>query len=428
MAKERFKKILFYSLIIFLGLASTIVFYLILKNQTGAEPFTKKLILLLRPFVIGAMIAYIMKGTCNFFDRVYKKAFLKNGKMTERKAGKIASILSIVTTYIIWFSVITLLISFMVQPLIESVKNLFDMLVVNVPLYANKLTTYIEEKAADGGDMSMFWGLLEKGIESITANFTDWTASSSATVQQIGSQLLQSVVDIVVLIKDVLIGLVVSVLCLAGRKTLAARSTLFVKGLFKENTANAIIDEFKFADRMFSGFFEGKVIDSTIIGVIYYIAMLIMRIPYAPLIAVVCGVTNIIPIFGPFLGAIPSGIIILSAGDPIKVLWFAIFVCVMQFIDGYIIDPHIVGGNINISSFSVIFAVIFFGGLWGFTGLLVGVPVFAVIYDIVKKLIVFIFKKKGKEDLLINHNVKSGGDDATSDGNTESGGNEAEKA
>lgn len=429
MAKERIKKIVFYSSIIFFGLALTIVFYLILKNQTGAEPVTKKIFLVLRPFVIGAVIAYIMKGTCNFFERLYKKLLLKSGKRTEKKANRIAAILSIVTTYVIWITAITLLISLMVQPLIESISNLFDMLIVNVPLYANKLTTFIETKALDGGDTAMVWGFLQKAIENITSQFTEWSTSSSAMVQQIGTQLLQSVLDIIVLIKDVLIGFVVSVLFLAGRKTLAKRSVTLVRGLFKENTATAIIDEFKFADRMFSGFLEGKVIDSTIIGVIYYIAMLIMGIPYAPLIAVVCGVTNIIPIFGPFLGAIPSGIIILSAGQPIKVLWFVIFVCVMQFIDGYIIDPHIVGGNIKISSFSVIFSVIFFGGLWGFSGLLVGVPVFAVIYDIAKKLVVHIFKKKGKADLLIKHNVDIGIDKTDNGGdNTKSGGNEAEKA
>ena len=121
--------------------------------------------------------------------------------------------------------------------------------------------------------------------------------------------------------------------------------------------------------------------------------------PYAPLVAVICGVTNIIPIFGPFIGAIPSGFIILTA-EPIKVIPFVIFVFVIQFIDGYIIDPHIVGGNIKLSSFCVVFAVLLFGGLWGFIGLLVGVPTFAVIYDIFKKLSLFILKKRGKHDLI----------------------------
>ena len=155
---------------------------------------------------------------------------------------------------------------------------------------------------------------------------------------------------------------------------------------------------------MFGGFLEGKIIDSAIIGLIYYIAITLMDIRYAALLALICGVTNIIPFFGPFLGAVPSGLIILmSEGDLLKLLYFLIFVCVIQFIDGNIIDPHIVGGNINISPFCVIFSVLFFGGLWGFWGLLIGVPTFAIIYDIVKKLIYHRLVKTGKKDILREH-------------------------
>lgn len=134
-----------------------------------------------------------------------------------------------------------------------------------------------------------------------------------------------------------------------------------------------------------------------------------MDIPYAALIALICGVTNIIPFFGPFLGAIPSGFIILmSVENPWKLFWFIVFVCVIQFIDGNIIDPHIVGGNIQISPFCVIFAVLFFGGLWGFVGLLIGVPTFAVIYDIIKKLVYSRLLKTGKKDILKAHLAEFG--------------------
>ena len=176
---------------------------------------------------------------------------------------------------------------------------------------------------------------------------------------------------------------------------------------------------------MFSGFLEGKIIDSAIIGFIYFIVLEILDVPYAPLVAVICGVTNIIPIFGPFIGAIPSGLIILTA-DPIKVIPFVIFVFVIQFLDGYIIDPHIVGGNIKMSSFCVIFAVLLFGGLWGFVGLLVGVPTFAVIYDIFRKLSAYILKKRGKQDLLDQFQLESEGDDPSTDTKNESASSEGD--
>ena len=135
-----------------------------------------------------------------------------------------------------------------------------------------------------------------------------------------------------------------------------------------------------------------------------------MDIKYAALLALICGITNIIPFFGPFIGAVPSSLIILMSNEnpwP-KVLYFIIFVCVIQFIDGNIIDPHIVGGNIKMSPFCVIFAVLVFGGLWGFAGLIVGVPTFAVIYDIVRKIVFNRLKATGRKDILKKYIEESG--------------------
>lgn len=403
MEKGKIKKILFYSLIIFVGLALTILFYFILNNQTSADPWTKKVMLILRPFVIGGVIAYIMKSTCNFFEKLYKKGLLKNGKRSEARAENIASKLSIVTTYVIWISAITALVAVIINPLINSARNLIDTLFENVPKYAEHALDFVHEKLAGNPQLEEFF---EAAINSVSNGFKNWVTSDlTSFIQNIGPGLISGVTDIVVLVKDVLIGLVISCLFLSNRRMLAEKSKIVIKCIFKDSTSNAIIDEFKYADKMFSGFLEGKIIGSTILGIIYYIALLIMNVPYAPLIAVFCGVTNIIPIFGPFIGAIPSAIIILTA-DPVKVVHFIIFVCIMQFIDGYIIDPHIVGGNMKMSVFGVLFAVTLFGGIWGFSGLLVGVPVFAVLYDIIEKIIIYFLKKKGKEHLVDEFRTK----------------------
>lgn len=397
MGKTKIKKIVFYGLVIFVGLALTILFYFLLSNQTSDEPWTKKIALILRPFVIGGVIAYIMKSTCNFFERIYKKSLLKGGKRSEARAESIASKLSIFTTYVVWISAISALVIIIINPLIESARNLIDTLFVKVPIYAERAIEFVNQKLSDHPQLQEFF---KATINSISVKFNLWVEKDlTAFIEQAGSNLISGVADIIILIKDILIGLVISCLLLSGRKVIAEKLKIFVKCIFKDNSASAIIDEFRYADKMFSGFLEGKIIGSTIVGVIYYIALLIMQVPYAPLIAVFCGVTNIIPIFGPFIGAIPSAVIIITA-DPVKAVYFIIFVCIMQFIDGYIIDPHIVGGNMKMSVFCVLFAVTLFGGLWGFAGLLVGVPVFAVIYDIVKKIIIHILKKKNKEYLL----------------------------
>ncbi len=397
MEKGKIKKILFYSLIIFVGLALTILFYFMLNNQTSAEPWTKKIAHILRPFVIGGVIAYIMKSTCNFFERIYKKGLLKKGKRSEDRAESIASKLSIVTTCVIWTAAVVGLVAIIINPLINSVKNLLTTLFENVPKYADSAIEFVHDKLSGNPQIEEFF---EDAINTASDNFNKWIEHDlNNYVGQIGSGLISGVTDVVVLIKDILIGLVVSCLFLASRKILAEKSKMIINSLFKENAANTIIDEFRYADKMFSGFLEGKIIGSTLLGIVYYITLVIMDVPYAPLIAVFCGVTNIIPIFGPFIGAIPSAIIILTA-DPVKVIPFIIFVCIMQFIDGYIIDPHIVGGNMNMSVLGVLFAVTLFGGLWGFGGLLVGVPVFAVLYDIAEKIVIFFLKKKGKDDLI----------------------------
>jgi predicted PurR-regulated permease PerM len=271
-------------------------------------------------------------------------------------------------------------------------------MVTNVPGYIENLTEWEKNFLKDHENLRP---VFDKALNFIV----EWTNTSLLPqLQSLAGTVMPMIFGFVTALIDIAIGLVISVFILAGRKTLAKKSKIFLHCLFKEKNVDLIVDEAKYADRMFSGFLEGKVIDSAIIGILYYIFLELMNVPYPALVAVICGVTNIIPIFGPFIGSVPSGLIILSA-DPIKVIPFIIFVCVIQFFDGYIIDPHIVGGNIQLSSFCVVFAVLVFGGLWGFVGLLVGVPTFAVIYDIVKKIVYSILKKKGKYDIIAKYKL-----------------------
>ena len=151
-------------------------------------------------------------------------------------------------------------------------------------------------------------------------------------------------------------------------------------------------------DRMFGGFIDGKILDSLIIGVLCYLGCWILRIPNTLLISVFVGITNIIPFFGPLIGAVPSTLLILIE-SPIKAVWFVIFVIVLQQLDGNVIGPRILGNKIGISGFWVMFAIIFFGGIWGVMGMVIGVPLFAVIYDLVRKLVKLGLRKKGKSEL-----------------------------
>ena len=147
-----------------------------------------------------------------------------------------------------------------------------------------------------------------------------------------------------------------------------------------------LLDEGALIDRMFGGFIDGKILDSAIIGVLCYIGCTIFRFPNALLVSAVVGITNVIPFFGPIIGAVPSTLLILIE-SPIKALWFVVFVLALQQLDGNVIGPKILGDRTGLSSVWVLFTIILFGGLWGVFGMVIGVPLFAVIYDTVKKLV-----------------------------------------
>lgn len=186
---------------------------------------------------------------------------------------------------------------------------------------------------------------------------------------------------------NLFIGLVVAIYLLYGRRKFKKQGKLLLYSLFKARWADKIVEEIRFADRVFSGFIGGKLLDSAIIGGICYIGMMIMGLPYAILISVIVGVTNIIPFFGPYIGAIPSAIILLTV-SPMSCLMFVIFIVILQQVDGNIIGPKILGSSTGLSGIWVLFSILLFGGLFGFVGMIIGVPVFAVIYDLIRQLII----------------------------------------
>ena len=159
-----------------------------------------------------------------------------------------------------------------------------------------------------------------------------------------------------------------------------------MRSLFSDRWAELILEEVYFVDRMFGGFIDGKIIDSAIVGVLCYIGCTILRIPSALLVSVLVGVTNIIPFFGPVIGAVPATLLILI-DSPLKALWFLIWIVILQQLDGNVIGPKILGNRTGLSGFWVMFAIILFGGLWGLGGMIICVPLFAVIYDTIRRLV-----------------------------------------
>ena len=207
------------------------------------------------------------------------------------------------------------------------------------------------------------------------------------------SQISTGVISVVRGLFNFIIGIIVMVYVMSIQETLAGQSKKIIYAVCKPKTGNIIIETIRKTNEIFGGFISGKIIDSLIIGVIAYFGCLILRIPSSVLVAVIIGVTNVIPVFGPFIGAIPS-LLIVVIQSPWHALYLLIFIVVLQQVDGNIIGPKILGSSTGLSTFWVMFAILIGGGMFGFLGMLLGVPTFAVIYYIVKRVVNYALRKK----------------------------------
>ena len=223
-------------------------------------------------------------------------------------------------------------------------------------------------------------------------------SSMMQTIQGILNNITVQLIEVLSVFKNMFLGFLIAVYLLASRKLFGAQAKLLLYGIFPNKWAQIIEEEVHYTDKMFNGFFVGKIIDSAIIGVICFAGTTLMGFESAAFISVVIGVTNIIPFFGPFIGAIPCALLLLL-DNPWQALYFLIFIVILQQVDGNIIGPKILGNTTGVSSFWVLFSILLFGGLWGLVGMVIAVPLFGVLYDIIRKLTNRGLQKNHKEDM-----------------------------
>lgn len=344
----------------------------------------------LRPIFYGVVIAYLFKPMCNvFYTKLYN---LFSKKRTPAKAKKLAHYLSIVCTYVVWGVILSVLLAAVLPKIVSAVLSFG----ASIPSFISYLMALVNRLAEENEFIREFLG---ETLEELQEDLTGFYDILRQYLQPLASGVFGMVAESVTFLFNVIVGFIVSVYLLLGRKKLGAQSKLLVKSVFGPKWSAMIFDEVKFADKMFSGYFVGSMIDSAVVGVICYISCLIMHTPYAVLVSVIVTFTNLIPFFGPYIGMIPSALIILSR-SPVHALMFVIMLWLLQQIDGNIMAPKIIGSNTGLSSFWVLFAILLFGGLFGFFGMIIGVPIFAVIYDICGKLMRFCLKKRGEDDEL----------------------------
>ena len=296
------------------------------------------------------------------------------------KGEKIAKGLSITIGMAIGIALVAVLIGMIVPGLMESITTIIE----EMPKQVENFIHWLQQTAhGDTQAMETFSTVIAKATDAVE----DWLKTDLvSTMGNVVTAVTTGVIDAVMFVFNFLVGLVVAVYVLVDKQKFLGQSKKLVYTIFKPKTADTVIDTARHGHKIFGGFLYGKILDSAIVGVITFIVLTILKTPYALLVSVIIGVTNIIPFFGPFIGAIPSAILILLA-EPIQGLYFIIFIIVMQQIDGNIIGPKILGNTTGISEFWVTFALLLFGGIFGFLGMIVGVPLFAVVYYVAVLLI-----------------------------------------
>ena len=372
---RRDKKYLYWGVTAFCVIAAAILFYMALNYLPLLRQGLASLLHILSPFIWGLVICYLLTP---FMRLVEKKLFgplskklYKNSKRSD--GSRFARSMSVLLSELFLLAVLTALVCLIIPQLYSSLQNM----VANSPMYIETASRWITQLLEDFPEIEQY---VSQTLGQVNTSLMDWIQNT--VLPKLGSlisNVTSGVYYAIMGVYNLVIGIIVSVYVLSNLEQFGASAKRILYSVFSVDIAKKILEGLEFTDRTFMGFINGKLLDSAIIGLICYIVCSILRMPYALLVSVIVGVTNIIPFFGPFIGAVPSSIIILLV-NPVKCLIFIAFIILLQQLDGNIIGPKILGSSVGINGFWVMFSIILGAGLFGFWGMLLGVPVFVIIY------------------------------------------------
>lgn len=354
-----------------------IVLCLFLINITYFKGMTTTFIGLIDPFIIGFVIAYILANPMKFVENRLLRFMDKFPVLSRRKR-----LVAVLITLLVAAVLVSSLISVVLPQLGDSISTLIN----NIPSGLRALEKMVE-------DLMVKHNLDSNSVEIFGIKWSEITAKATTILTTLAAGVLTVSRDITSKVMNFVIGVIISVYFLTSKESLFAQTKKIFFAFMPPKTVNKLIAIMGNANRIFNGFIGGKLLDSLIIGIICFVCTSLMKMPYALLISFIVGVTNIIPFFGPFIGAIPSTFIILIV-DPWKALIFVIYVFLLQQFDGNILGPKILGDSTGLPAIWVMFAILVGGGLFGFVGMIVGVPTFAVIYSLIKEFVEYRLKKR----------------------------------
>lgn len=380
--KFRFdKKYLYWGLVGAFSIIAGILFYYILFHSESLSNAVSSFIKISMPIIDGLILAYLITPVMNTIERKLVRPLYEKSKVPEtKKSDKRIRGFSILITIVVIFVVAYEFFSLIIPELIRSIQSI----IFQFPMYVSNLTAWAAGLLENNPELE---GIVNDLFNKSSTMLTDFL--NSTVLPKVNSLLISLSTGVIGFFKamwNFIIGFIISIYILGSKETFAGQAKKIVYAFFDAPTANQIVSNVRFIHSTFGGFISGKIVDSIIIGIICFACTSIIGTPYAILVSVIIGVTNIIPFFGPWLGAIPSALLILMV-NPLQCLYFVILILVIQQFDGNILGPKILGDSTGLSGFWVIFSITIFGGLFGVLGMVVGVPIFAVLYAGFKALV-----------------------------------------
>lgn len=360
----------------FLTFAACSIFLIVLLNLDTLFLGFSKVAGVLESIIIGIVIAYLLNPVMNFFEKKFKSLL----KEPNEKAEKWMKSISIIIALLFGVSIVVAVVGMMLPQLFDSIYGF----AIEMPDYMNNFTAWLLEISKD---YPVFERYASEFINEFAGKINDFfTYDFIVVLTKYIKFFTSGIISAVNTALNVVVGLIVAVYVLYSKEVFAGQAKKILYAVFEPDKGNLILNTVRKSHQIFGGFIIGKIIDSVIIGILCFICLSVMNMPYTLLVSVIVGVTNVIPFFGPFIGAIPSTIIILLA-SPMHALYFVIFVLVLQQVDGNIIGPAILGESTGLSSFWVIFAIMLFGGIFGVVGMIIGVPTVAVVFYVIKLIL-----------------------------------------
>ncbi len=381
---------------LFLLFVACAVVYSFMFHSGVFLAFVRRILRIMSAVVYGVIIAYILNPLVNFLEEALIGPFLaaRGVRIMEpgrEKTRKQVRTLSLTISVIVFLLVLTALLLICIPQLFRSVARLIR----SVPTYVNNVNVWITSLQSADNPYNETIHQLQVEFNKLSLEIMNYLNNTvMPNMTRILHRVTNYVSGFIATLLNLFIGLIVSIYLLYSKETFQGQGKKLIYALFHENTANEILSEIRHIHFTFSGFLVGKLIDSTIIGLICYVVTRIMGTPYAGLVSVMVGVTNIIPVFGPYIGGF-IGVFFILIIDPLEALKFLIFVVILQQFDGNILGPKILGYSTGLSSFWVLFSILLFGGLFGIPGMILGAPLFAVFFRAGVRLINHLLRRKG---------------------------------